>query len=162
MDINTGRPEIRSGDFDVSVNGSGLRKGDDPFAEIRLSADGRTAIVLDDAADCRRLIAAARRAEQMLEAAVVPHSFRADTKVSYRCRDCGVHASHHINPPAVVAGEVVAEAPELERTGWGTRLAVCGRHAAMDANGRCDHCEEVAPRAALRIGGNLVPLGGQS
>lgn len=32
--------------------------------------------------------------------------------------------------------------PELETTGVGVRLAVCGRHIAMDAYGRCDACDE--------------------
>jgi hypothetical protein len=35
--------------------------------------------------------------------------------------------------------------PELETTGMGVRLAVCGRHIAMDANGRCDACDEGKP-----------------
>lgn len=42
-------------------------------------------------------------------------------------------------------------AGQLETTGMGTRLAVCGRHMAMDANGRCDSCDEVAVGAPVRF-----------
>jgi hypothetical protein len=47
------------------------------------------------------------------------------------CPDCAASREDHPKPA-------------LERTGAGVPLARCGRHMAMDADGRCDHCDVVA------------------
>ena len=57
--------------------------------------------------------------------------------------------------PAVEAWRLTPkgiEAAKQEVNGLGVHLAVCGRHAAMDAAGRCDHCDEGKPE-----GGVLLP-----
>lgn len=100
MQINIRRPQIRPGDLDVEVNGSGLRKGEEPFALIQFTDGPGAALMAESAADCDRIIRAAVEAKRLLAAAVVPHAFRNGTARHWDCRECGVHEDHHIDAPA--------------------------------------------------------------
>ena len=102
MQIDIRRPKIRSGELLVEVNGSGLRNGDEPYAEIVFTDGPGAAILVDGPADCDRIIRAAVDAKRKLMAAVIPHAFRDGEGKHWECRECGVHEGHHIDAPAPV------------------------------------------------------------
>jgi hypothetical protein len=56
------------------------------------------------------------------------------------CHQDGKHAEH-----LDTDGETWRTDLEVAGSIGRTRLAVCGRHAAMDAAGRCDHCDDGKP-----------------
>jgi hypothetical protein len=118
MQIEIRRPKIRTGELLVEVNGSGLRQGGEPYAEIQFTDDAGAAILVNNPADCDRLIRAAAEAKRKLMAAVVPHAFRDGEDKHWECRECGVHEGHHIDAPVITDSERDCDQVNPDGSGW--------------------------------------------
>jgi hypothetical protein len=66
MQIWTPEPDVGDGEFAVRLNPGEASRN--PFAVIDLSEDGGTALVMQSAEECDRLIRAAEAAKQLLTA----------------------------------------------------------------------------------------------
>jgi len=100
MQLQLSRPSIRQdGPYDVYVNGSGMKRGGDPFAVIQLDDDGRVDLTFDTPEEIDRLIVAAADAKRLLLAALTPHLYAPDAEHGgHKCAECRVSRGHHPEP----------------------------------------------------------------
>lgn len=93
----------KDGAYPVYVNGSRMKQGDKPFAVLELGPG--IDLYFDSPAEGDQLTAAIREAMRLLEAAAVPHPFRHEDAVPYRCADCGIHRGHHLEGLEIIDGQ---------------------------------------------------------